>query len=52
MAISYKLRGISQQANYTDRVTAACQGSWCQLLQIEGVAWSAQRISTAVFSVF
>jgi hypothetical protein len=24
----------------------------CQLLWIEGVAWSAQRITTAVFSVF
>jgi hypothetical protein len=41
----------SPQANYTDRATAASQRSWCQLLRIEGVAWSAQRIPMAVFSV-
>jgi hypothetical protein len=46
------LRGLSRQANYTDRATAACRRSYCQLLQIEGVAWSAQWILTAVFSVF
>jgi hypothetical protein len=46
-----KLRGLSPQANYTDRATAACRRSYCQLLRLEGVAWSAQRIPTAVFSV-
>jgi hypothetical protein len=35
-----KLRGRSSQANYTDRATAA--------LRVEGVAWSVQRIPTAV----
>jgi hypothetical protein len=33
--------------NYTYRATAACRRNWCQLLRIEGVAWSAQRIPTA-----
>jgi hypothetical protein len=42
-----KLRGLSPQAHYTDRATAACQRSF-KLLRIEGVAWSAQRIPTAV----
>jgi hypothetical protein len=35
---------FSPQANYTDRENAACWRSYCQLLRIEGVAWSAQRI--------
>jgi hypothetical protein len=35
---------FSPQANYADRATTACRRSWCQLLRIEGVAWSAQRI--------
>jgi hypothetical protein len=35
---------LSPQANYTDWATAACGRSKCQLLRIEGVAWSAQRI--------
>jgi hypothetical protein len=39
---------FSPQANYTDRATAACRRSWCQLLRIEGVVWSAQWIPTAV----
>jgi hypothetical protein len=39
---------FSPQANYTDRATAACRRSQCQLLRIEVVAWSAQRIPTAV----
>jgi hypothetical protein len=39
---------FSPQANYTDRATAACRRSYCQLLRIEDVAWSAQRIPTAV----
>jgi hypothetical protein len=43
-----KLRGFSLQTNYTGRATAACRRSCCQLLRIEGVAWSAQRIPTAV----
>jgi hypothetical protein len=36
-----KLRGLSPRANYTDRATTACRGSWCQLLRIEGATWSA-----------
>jgi hypothetical protein len=43
---------FSLQANYTDRATAACRRSQCQLLRIEGVAWSAQRIPTAVILGF
>jgi hypothetical protein len=43
-----KLRGRSPQANYTDRTTAACRRSYCPPLRVEGVAWSAQRIPTAV----
>jgi hypothetical protein len=39
---------FSPQANYTDRATAACRRSFCELLRIEGVAWSAQRIPTDV----
>jgi hypothetical protein len=39
---------FSPQTNYTDRATAACRRSYCQLLRIEGVAWSAQRIPMAV----
>jgi hypothetical protein len=44
--------GLSCCMNYTDRSTAACQRSYYQRLRIECVAWSAQRISTAVFSHF
>jgi hypothetical protein len=43
-----KLRGLSPQANYTDRATADCRRSKCQPLRVEDVAWSAQRIPTAV----
>jgi hypothetical protein len=50
--IKTELRGPSPRANYTDRATTACRRSDCQLLRIEGVAWSAQRIPPAVFSVF
>jgi hypothetical protein len=39
-----KLRGLIPGENYTDRATAACWRSWCQLLWIEGVAWSSRRI--------
>jgi hypothetical protein len=42
-----KLRDFSPQANYIDRATAEWR-SQCQLLRIEGIAWSAQRISTSV----
>jgi hypothetical protein len=31
-----KLCGLSLRANYTDRATAACRWSYCQLLRIEG----------------
>jgi hypothetical protein len=31
-----KLHGLSPRANYTDRATAACWRSDCQLLRIEG----------------
>jgi hypothetical protein len=47
-----KLHGLSPRANYTDRETAACWRSDCQLVRIEGATWSAWRIPTAVFSVF
>jgi hypothetical protein len=47
-----KLHGLSPRANYTDRATAACRRSDCQILRIEGAMWSAWRIPTAVFSVF
>jgi hypothetical protein len=43
-----KLNCFSPQANYTNRATAACRRSYCQLLRIEGVAWSVQRVPTAV----
>jgi hypothetical protein len=43
-----QLRGFSPQANYTDRVATACRRNSCQLLRLEGVTWSAQRIPTAV----
>jgi hypothetical protein len=42
------LCGLTPQANYTDRATATCRPSYCQILPVEGVAWSAQRIPTAV----
>jgi hypothetical protein len=42
------LGGLSPQANYTDRATAACWRSYCRLLWVEGVAYSAQWISTAI----
>jgi hypothetical protein len=31
-----KIRGLSPLANYTDRTTAACRRSKCQLLRIKG----------------
>jgi hypothetical protein len=36
-----KLHGRSPQANYTDRATAACRRSYCQLVRKEGATWSA-----------
>jgi hypothetical protein len=42
-----KLSGLRPQANYADRVTAACRRRYCQLLRIEGVARSARQIPTA-----
>jgi hypothetical protein len=50
--IKEKLHGLSPRAYYTDRATAACRRSDCQLLRIEGSTWSAWRIPTAVLSVF
>jgi hypothetical protein len=47
-----KLHGLSPRANYTDRATAACRRSDCQLLRIKVATWSAWRIPTAVFSAF
>jgi hypothetical protein len=47
-----ELHGLSPRANYTDRATAACRQSDCQLLRIEGATWSAWQIPMAVFSVF
>jgi hypothetical protein len=35
-----KRHGLSPRANYTDRATAACRRSDCQLLRIEGATWS------------
>jgi hypothetical protein len=35
-----KLNGLSLRANYTDRATAACRRSDCQLLRIENATWS------------
>jgi hypothetical protein len=46
-----QLHSLSPQESYTDRLTASCWRSLCQLLRIEGVAWSAQWIPMAVFSV-
>jgi hypothetical protein len=43
-----KLHAFSPQVNYTDQATATCRRSLCQFLRIEGVAWSAQRIPTAL----
>jgi hypothetical protein len=39
---------FSPQVNYIDRAAAACRRSQYQLLRIEDVAWSAQRIPMAV----
>jgi hypothetical protein len=47
-----KLHGLSPQATYTDRATAACRRSDCQLLRIQGATWTVWRIPMAVFSDF
>jgi hypothetical protein len=39
--IKTKLHGLSPRAIYTDRATAACRRSDCQLVRIEGATWSA-----------
>jgi hypothetical protein len=44
MANKKKLHGLSPWANYTDRATAACQRSDCQLLQVKDATWSAWQI--------
>jgi hypothetical protein len=36
-----KFHDPSPRANYTDRTTASCRRSDCQLLRIEGATWSA-----------
>jgi hypothetical protein len=36
-----KLHDLSPRANYTDRATAVCRRSDCQLLRIEGAKWGA-----------
>jgi hypothetical protein len=47
-----KLHSLSPRAKYTDRATAACRRSDCQLLRIKGATWSTSRNPTAVISVF
>jgi hypothetical protein len=50
--IKKKLHGLSPRVNYTDRATAACRRSDCQLLRIEGAMFlPAWRIPTAVISI-
>jgi hypothetical protein len=53
-AVSTKrdFRGMSPRANCTDRATAACRRSYCQLLQIDGAACSVRQVPTTKFSVF
>jgi hypothetical protein len=38
---TYLLRGLSLQANYIGRATAACRRNYCQLLRTKGATWSA-----------
>jgi hypothetical protein len=52
LKLKTKLHGLSPRANYTDRATAACRRSDCQLVRIEGATWSAWRIPPAVFLGF
>jgi hypothetical protein len=46
------LCGLSPRANYTNQATAACRRSQCQLLWLEGVTRSEQRILLIVFLIF
>jgi hypothetical protein len=39
--VKKKIHGLSPRANYTDRATAACRRSDCQLLWIEDATWTA-----------
>jgi hypothetical protein len=41
IVITYFLRGLSPQANYTDRAAAVCRRSYRQLLRIKSATWSA-----------
>jgi hypothetical protein len=47
-----KLHGLSPRASCTDRASAACRRSDCQLVRREGSTWSAWRIPPAVFLGF
>jgi hypothetical protein len=40
LKLKTKLRGLSPRANYSNRMTAACRRSLCQLLRLEGATWS------------
>jgi hypothetical protein len=41
-----KTRGFNPQAKYTDRAAATFWRSKVQLMQVENVEWSAQRVLT------
>jgi hypothetical protein len=41
LIVIFKLHGLSPRVNYTDRATATCRRSDCQLLRIEDATWSA-----------
>jgi hypothetical protein len=45
-----KLHGLSPRANYTDRATAACRRSDCQLLRIKGATWGQRDGSVRPYS--
>jgi hypothetical protein len=42
MSLKTKLHGLSPRANYTDRATAACRRSDCQLLRIQRLSQTVQ----------
>jgi hypothetical protein len=44
-----KLRGLSPQAKYTDRATAACRRSYCQPLRIEDASVSVTDLYGRIF---
>jgi hypothetical protein len=52
LVLNSKLHGLSPRTNYTNRATAVCRRSNCQLVRIEGAMWSAWRITPAVYSRF